>query len=41
MSEKALRKIFKPIRDEATGGWRRLYIMRNFIICTPHKILLR
>jgi hypothetical protein len=33
-----LRRIFGPKRDEVTGEWRKLYIMRSLIICTPHQI---
>jgi hypothetical protein len=35
---RALRKIFGPKRDEVTGEWRN-FIMRSFMICTPHPIL--
>jgi hypothetical protein len=34
-----LRIIFGPRRDEVTGEWRELYIMRSLMICTPHPVL--
>jgi hypothetical protein len=35
-----LRKRFGRKRAEETGNWRRLdYIMRSFVICTPHRTL--
>jgi hypothetical protein len=33
-----LRIIFGPKRDEVTGSGRN-YIMRSFMICTPHPIM--
>jgi hypothetical protein len=36
---KVLRRIFEPRRDEITGEWRELYIMRSLMICTPHSVL--
>ena len=38
--KRILRRIFGPKRDEVTGEWRKLYIMRSLMICTPHPILL-
>jgi hypothetical protein len=32
-------RIFGPKRDEILGGWRNC-IVRNFVTCTLHKILL-
>jgi hypothetical protein len=32
---RVLRRIFRPKRDEVTGGWRKL---RSFITCTLHQI---
>jgi hypothetical protein len=39
---RVLRRIFGPKREEVVGGWRRLedYIIRSFITCTLHHILL-
>jgi hypothetical protein len=37
---RVLRRIFGPKRDEITGS-RENFIMRNFMICTPHPILCR
>jgi len=34
-----LRRIFGPKRDEVTGEWKKNYIMRSLMICTPHSIL--
>jgi len=34
-----LRRIFGTKRDKVTGEWRKLYIMRSRMICTPHPIL--
>jgi len=36
---RVLRRIFGPKREEVAEDWRRL-IMRNFITCTLHQILL-
>jgi hypothetical protein len=33
-TNKVLRRIFGPKRDEASGGWRKL-IMKSFVICPP------
>jgi hypothetical protein len=38
--KKVLRKIFQRNGEEVTGGWRKNYIMRNFIICIHHVISL-
>jgi len=35
---RVLRRIFGPKRDELTGSGKN-YIMRSFMICTPHSIL--
>jgi hypothetical protein len=35
---RVLKRIFGPIRDEATGSGEN-YIMRRSMICTPHQIL--
>jgi hypothetical protein len=37
---RVLRRIFGPKGDEVTGSGEN-YIMRNTMICTPHKILFR
>jgi hypothetical protein len=37
--KKVLRRIFEPKGDKITGGLRKL-LMKNFIICTLHLILL-
>jgi hypothetical protein len=37
--KRVLRRIFGPKRDEVTGEWRKLYIIRNLMICTSHPIL--
>jgi hypothetical protein len=37
---RVMRRIFQPVRDEVTGGWRNC-IMRSCIICFPHRIILR
>jgi hypothetical protein len=34
-----LKGIFGLERDEVTGEWRKLYIMRSLMICTAHQIL--
>jgi len=34
---RVLRRIFGPNRDEVTGGGEK-YMMKNFMICTPHQI---
>jgi hypothetical protein len=36
---RVLRRIFGPRRHEVTGEWRKNYIMRSLMICTPHQIL--
>jgi hypothetical protein len=36
---RALRRIFGPKWEEVEGGWRSC-IMRSFITCTLHHILL-
>jgi hypothetical protein len=33
---RVLRRIFERRRDEVMGKWRKNYIMRNLMICTPH-----
>jgi hypothetical protein len=38
---RVLRRIFRLKKEEVAGGWRRLYKMRNFIICTLHSLLGR
>jgi hypothetical protein len=35
---RALRRIFRPIRDEITEEWRRLH-NEELMICTPHQLL--
>ena len=35
---RALRRVFGPKRDEATGNGEN-YIMRSLVICTPYPIL--
>jgi hypothetical protein len=35
---RVFRRIFGPKRDEVTGS-RENYIMRSFVICTPHQTL--
>jgi len=35
---RVLRRIFGPKRNKVTGGGEN-YIMRSFMICTPHPIL--
>jgi len=35
---RVLRRIFESRRDEVTGEWRELYIMRSLMICT-HPVL--
>jgi hypothetical protein len=32
-----LRGVFGPNKDEVAGEWRK-FIMRSFMICTPHPI---
>jgi hypothetical protein len=34
------RRIFGPKRNEVTGEWRKLYILRSLMICTLHQIHL-
>jgi hypothetical protein len=34
---RVLRRIFWPKRDEVRGEWKN-YVMRSFMICTPHQI---
>ena len=36
---RVLRSIFGPKRDEVTGEWRKLFIMRSWMISTPHPVL--
>jgi len=36
---KVLRSFFVPKRDEVTGEWSKLYIMRSLMISTAHQIL--
>jgi hypothetical protein len=36
---RVLRRIFWPKKEEITGGWRN-GIMRSFVICAPHCVLL-
>jgi len=36
---RVLRKIFGPKRGEVTGEWKKNYIMKSLMICTPHPIL--
>jgi hypothetical protein len=36
---RVLRRIFGPKRDEVTGEWRKL-LMKSFMICTRHQVLL-
>jgi hypothetical protein len=36
---RVLRKVFQPKRDEVTGSGED-YIMRSFIVCVPHQLLL-
>jgi hypothetical protein len=36
---RVLRRIIRPNREEVNGDWKK-YIMRSFIICTLHQILL-
>jgi hypothetical protein len=38
---RVLRKISGSRKDEVTGDRRRLHIVRSFMICTPHQILIR
>jgi hypothetical protein len=33
VENRVLRKVFEPKRDEVTGGWRKLHVMRSSIIC--------
>jgi hypothetical protein len=40
LENKARSGIFEPKREDVAGGWKRLYIMRNFTFCTPLQILL-
>jgi hypothetical protein len=35
---RVLRGIFVPKRDEVTGEWKN-FIIKSFMICTPHPIL--
>ena len=35
---RVLRRIFGPKKDEVIGKWRN-YIIRSFMICTPHQKL--
>jgi hypothetical protein len=37
---KVLRRIFGPKMDEITTEWKRLYY-KQFMLCTPHQILLK
>jgi hypothetical protein len=37
---RVLRRIFRPNRDEVTGGWRKLH-NEDCIVCTLHPVLLR
>jgi hypothetical protein len=37
VSERVLRGIFGPKKEEVTGGWRKL--LRCFMICIRHQIL--
>jgi hypothetical protein len=39
VENRVLRGIFVLKRDEVTGEWRENFIMRSFMICTPHPIL--
>jgi hypothetical protein len=39
-SNRVLRRIFGPKRDEVTGEWRRVHI-RSFILCVSHHISFR
>jgi len=39
MFEKRVLRICGPKRDGVTGEWRKLYIMRNLMICSSHSIL--
>jgi hypothetical protein len=36
---RVLRRIFGPKRDEVTREWKKNYIMRSLMICTPHPVL--
>jgi hypothetical protein len=36
---RVLGRIFGPRRDEVTGAWRELHIMRSVMICTPQLAL--
>jgi len=36
---RVLRRILGSKGDGATGEWKKNYIMRSFLICTPHPIL--
>jgi hypothetical protein len=35
---RVLRRIFGPKRDEVTGEWKKNYITRSLMICTPDNI---
>jgi hypothetical protein len=37
LENRVLRRIFGPKRDEVTGNGEK-YIIRSFMICTPHPI---
>ena len=39
LDNRVMRKIFVPERDEATGESRN-YVMRSFMLCSAHTILL-
>jgi hypothetical protein len=36
---RVLRRIFIPKRDEVTGGWRKVFIMRSFTIFSSPNIV--
>ena len=35
----SMRRIFGPKRDEVTGEWRKLLLMKSLMVCTSHPIL--
>jgi len=38
--ENRVLRIFGPTRDVVISEWRKNYIMKNLMICTPHPVLL-
>jgi hypothetical protein len=37
--KRMLRRIFGPKRDDVTEEWKKNYIMKSLMICTPHPML--